>query len=159
MEEQPKMCRKHTSIQQILYAAASSARFCLCEGQSGMQPEIFRCLLCGHTTCSKCRGNPQHVYGKLERARIPPERVLRMLTEALPVRLFLRGFSDAQLNRLKPDEVNPKLWTAWRAEVACLDDAEFRLRRLQRAQVWHACGLRWMCVRATCNACACMRFI
>ena len=142
LEDHPSMCKigHRAKVKHLLDAASKSARFCVCEGRSGMQPDIFRCKLCGHTACSECRGNPEHVYEKLTRPRMAPERFLRMLTEALPARLLLRGFSESKLNRLRPDEdkVAAELWTAWCAAMACLEDAEFRLRRLQRAQVWHA---------------------
>ncbi|PYH96052.1 putative C-5 cytosine-specific DNA methylase [Aspergillus ellipticus CBS 707.79] len=122
--------------------AASSARYCVCERQTGIQTNISRCTLCQHTACSECAGNPAHEYERwTDLVRTSPLDFVRKLRRILPARLVLSGFSRESYRALKTDGSVNCSWDIWKDFLGAISPAisdELRLLDIKRSEIWTA---------------------
>jgi hypothetical protein len=126
----------------ILALARLSSRLCPCEGQSLVKRRnFFQCVLCGHTACGECCGNPAHDYRSIPnillRKRHQPFKFTDMLKWLLPARVRMAGtpvqiYQSMQVN--KPND----LWTKFLEGIAPAYGDELRFSTLKRAESWTA---------------------
>ncbi|RHZ71269.1 hypothetical protein CDV55_103969 [Aspergillus turcosus] len=125
----------------LLIQATSSARYCLCERQTGVRQDILKCTLCEHTACSDCAGNPSHAYKRCSGlVRSQPSDFIRRLRSILPARLIISGldresydsFDRSQLQT--PDSV----WDKYLDAVIRTVGDELRFLDVRRSEVWTA---------------------
>ncbi|GAB1209695.1 hypothetical protein APSETT445_008476 [Aspergillus pseudonomiae] len=128
------------TISDIQAQAASSARYCVCERQTAIKRDIFRCKLCGHTACSDCAGNPTHDYQRAsELVRTQPLDFVSRLRSSLPARLIISGISQECYNVFKADisiDCPSSVWKKFLDAVALLMSDEFRFVDIKRSSVW-----------------------
>ncbi|KAL5003338.1 hypothetical protein BDV10DRAFT_180471 [Aspergillus recurvatus] len=118
--------------------AISSARYCVCEGQSSTRTSILKCILCLHTACSECGGNPQHAYERwTDLVRTAPLDFVRALRSILPGRLVVRGITPDSYKELKSNScIPPKNWSEFLNAVSKAVGDELRFSDIKRSQVW-----------------------
>ena len=138
---------KWVNLYRYIKEANRAARLCVCEAQTGTAEAISRCLDCGHTACSKCRGRPEHNFdGGIVAAknRILPGEFSFKLKRALPMRVKLSGLDvDAALKQARSlagkearlmgaasvaDDYQAETWKQWRRAMQSVADAEFLFR-------------------------------
>ncbi|KAI9883354.1 MAG: hypothetical protein M1823_004888 [Watsoniomyces obsoletus] len=135
-----------TSVDSILADVRRSRRLCLCEGRHLLtSSSLQRCKLCGHATCVKCGGNPQHRYELLTKdetdQRMPPVIFEENLKRALPMRLTVAGLTPALFQDIKDEhhaKVSDKDWNLLLEAIKPAFGAELRFYSLKRAQIWTA---------------------
>lgn len=92
----PDLCANISTLQQ---KATSSSRYCYCEKQSEMQPNILMCTSCGDTACQPCSGNPPHGPQEvLSTPRQDPLNFIKYLRQQLPMRLCLLGLPAGEFD-------------------------------------------------------------
>ncbi|GFF29000.1 DNA repair protein RAD5 [Aspergillus udagawae] len=128
-------------IPDLQMQAASSARYCLCERQSGVKQDILKCTLCAHTACSDCAGNPSHAYERWsDLVRSQPSDFIRRLKSILPARLTMSGLdreSYRSFDRSFPG--NPDhVWEKYLDAVIRTVGDELRFLDVRRSEVWTA---------------------
>ncbi|KAL4975868.1 hypothetical protein BDW66DRAFT_166919 [Aspergillus desertorum] len=125
-------------ILKLLEQATSSARYCLCEGQSSTRTSILKCTLCSHTACSECSGNPQHAYERwTDLMRSAPLEFVSALRSILPGRLVVRGISPDSYEELKSNScIPPKIWSEFLDAVSRAVGDELRFSDIKRSEVW-----------------------
>ncbi|KAI9733937.1 MAG: hypothetical protein M1834_002592 [Cirrosporium novae-zelandiae] len=113
--------------------AGAKATGCHCHCEKGLvviPRKILTCQKCGHTACTKCAGNPRHVYGPpLSRPHANPVLFESLLLAALPKRCKFGKFphlSDFDNGELLGDRVRRAL------------NGEFRFQSIRRSEVWTA---------------------
>ncbi|KAF4160765.1 hypothetical protein CNMCM6069_007550 [Aspergillus lentulus] len=121
--------------------AASSARYCFCERQSGVKQGILKCTLCAHTACSDCAGNPSHAYERWSGLiRSQPSDFIRRFKSILPARLIMSGLdreSYRSFDRSLPG--NPAhVWEKYLDAVTRTVGDELRFLDVRRSKVWTA---------------------
>lgn len=76
--------------------ASSSARYCTCEGNKTISTSPIRiCLVCEHTACTACAGNPKHMYDKTATQplrTLTPAGFIKQWRPRLPARVSLKKF-------------------------------------------------------------------
>lgn len=134
-------------IKTLLKEAQRSARLCVCEGRSDITDnKISVCKECGHTSCEKCGGRPEHHYipFKYTDNRITPLQFEHKIKSVLPMRLLVDGISSNLLDDLKnrnPDIAAKIRNSDWKTFQDCLTYAvksEFRFMSLKRQEIWSA---------------------
>ena len=148
-----KTCK---SFGDLCKQAVGASRMCVCEAQTGIASEIWKCADCGHTACVVCKGRPEHNYGTKPHsgARIAPAFFTDTLKKALPMRVVLAGLdvSKAVQEAKKlgkaagakimgasdstEDDSEMETWTAWERAMRSIADAEFMYRDVKRADLW-----------------------
>ncbi|KAI9846132.1 MAG: hypothetical protein M1838_001391 [Thelocarpon superellum] len=131
-------------VPRILHDAVRSARLCLCEGRALMTSnKLRRCVLCHHTTCEQCGGNPSHRYEVIARpelqARLPPANFEDQLKNALPMRIAVEGLTLEGLQTLQTTSkisVDDAEWDRLASSIAPALGVELRFHSLKRAQTW-----------------------
>ncbi|GAA5877400.1 hypothetical protein JCM1840_006088 [Sporobolomyces johnsonii] len=130
----------------LLDLAHRSARKCVCEGRNGLSTHpISTCESCGHSSCSRHQGKPEHLYVPDEQERLSPGAFEAQLKTMLPMRLTVSGF-DPKVLRKKVDDlavegVDVDATMARRvvdAASEALEGAEFHFSRIDRQQAWTA---------------------
>ncbi|KAL4987101.1 hypothetical protein BDW68DRAFT_178160 [Aspergillus falconensis] len=118
--------------------ATSSARYCVCEGQSSTRTSILKCTLCSHTACSECSGNPQHAYERwTDLVRTTPLDFVSALRSILPGRLIVRGITPDSYKELKSNScVPPKNWSEFLDAVFRTVGDELRFSDIKRSEIW-----------------------
>jgi len=136
--------------------AIGASRMCVCEAQTGIAREIWKCADCGHTACGVCKGRPEHNYGTKPHSgeRIVPAAFTDTLKKALPMRVVLAGLdvskAVAAAKKLAKapgakimgasdsteDDSEMETWTAWERAMRSIADAEFMYRDVKRADLW-----------------------
>ncbi|PWY68636.1 hypothetical protein BO70DRAFT_417213 [Aspergillus heteromorphus CBS 117.55] len=120
--------------------AASSARYCECERQTGVQTNISKCTLCHHTACSECSGNPAHSYERWnDLIRTRPLDFVSKLRHILPARLALTGLSRESYTILKSDvsvKCSPHMWEDFLDAISPAIVDELRLLDIKRSELW-----------------------
>ncbi|KAL4910325.1 hypothetical protein BDW74DRAFT_186376 [Aspergillus multicolor] len=118
--------------------AASSARYCTCEGQSLIRTTILKCSLCSHTACSKCSGNPQHVYKRwTDLVRTSPLDFVSLLRSILPARLVVRGITPECYKELRSNSCIPsETWSVFLDAVSKAVGDELRIFDIKRSETW-----------------------
>ncbi|KAJ5676207.1 hypothetical protein N7462_009104 [Penicillium macrosclerotiorum] len=137
--------------QNLLQFAASSARHCLCERQSGVKVDIRQCALCGHRACGSCAGNPTHAYEsptKLLLRRSKPLEFIAYLKGILPMRLTLSSLSVRDFDEIPQSfpaddhyfdaatELYADTQREYMATVQAALSDEFRFFDIKRAESW-----------------------
>ncbi|RAH41685.1 putative SNF2 family helicase [Aspergillus brunneoviolaceus CBS 621.78] len=125
--------------QELQIQAARSARYCMCEGQLEVETNILRCILCGHTVCSDCGGNPSHGFESWSGIeRIPPMQFVSELRRLLPARLVLTGISrDIYTKLVTESETCPtQIWSLFWQVIESSIDGELSLLDIKRSDVW-----------------------
>ncbi|KAJ3115629.1 hypothetical protein HDU96_000322 [Phlyctochytrium bullatum] len=136
-------CTQERDLDDLLALAGISSRFCVCEGRSSIAlSPVKRCKDCSHTACGKCGGRPEHSFKETKEIitaadRLPPQAFENALSEILPVRLVVTGFSeDALVSMGEKADVPIDFLKHWAETVAeCLKD-EFRLSCFRRQEIW-----------------------
>jgi hypothetical protein len=136
--------KKSYDLEELLDRAKASARLCECEGRNGTtERPLTRCIVCDHTSCSKCGGRPEHVTETLHRERISPSIFSTELKAALPMCISFSSISEDTLEDLRREAGYEKLsteessrWKIWKAAVlrAVSEDAQFV--ELKRGEEW-----------------------
>ncbi|PYH43146.1 putative SNF2 family helicase [Aspergillus saccharolyticus JOP 1030-1] len=125
--------------QMLQERAARSARYCMCEGQLGVEKTILQCTLCGHTACGNCAGNPPHAFKSWSSMeRIPPMTFVGELRSILPARLVLTGVSRDIYSKLAAGSTScpPQVWTLFWEVIDSGIDGELSLLDIKRSGVW-----------------------
>lgn len=134
-------------IETLLKEAKRSSRLCICEGRTDITGnKINVCQECGHTSCEKCGGRPEHHYVTYpdNNNRMPPLEFEHKIKSVLPMRLIISGISADVLSNLKDGnpEISGKVSSSeWKIFQECLVYAvksEFRFRSLKRQEIWSA---------------------
>ncbi|KAJ3409272.1 hypothetical protein HDV05_004536 [Chytridiales sp. JEL 0842] len=135
------------ALTELLEAAAKSARHCACEGRESIAVNpVQKCQDCGHTSCTKCGGRPEHSYDTehliTAESRVNPATFKEMFKKVVPMKLPLNGLSRSTLVDLlksKSFEMEETLLNEWMEVVSkAFDDGEFRYQDLVRQEVWTA---------------------
>jgi hypothetical protein len=132
------------SVGTVIAAADKTLRMCSCEGREKVTGNpIQECLLCAHTSCLPCGGNPMHQYKLVERdvvaQRALPLKFVDMVKEALPMKIKLTGMSENQLTQLKRTYIRDIDQTSWKITVEAISEAfasELRYLSAKRAKSW-----------------------
>ncbi|KAL1970169.1 hypothetical protein VTN77DRAFT_6574 [Rasamsonia byssochlamydoides] len=129
----------------ILAAANLAARLCTCEGQTFVKRQgISQCVLCGHTACDECQGNPIHKYQAVSNAMLQrrhhPFRFTDKLKWLLPVRVRMTGtpIQVYQATQMNDDEPRDDVWTKFLEGIAPAYGDVLRFSTLKRAEDWTA---------------------
>ncbi|KAL1982323.1 hypothetical protein VTN96DRAFT_1417 [Rasamsonia emersonii] len=129
----------------ILAAAHLASRLCACEEQNFVKRQrIFQCLLCGHTACGECRGNPAHQYLAIDHDRLQkrrhPFRFTDMLKWLLPVRVRMAGTPTQVYHVMQLNDGQPRgdVWTKFMEGIGLAYGDELRFSTLKRAEDWTA---------------------
>jgi hypothetical protein len=96
--------------------AQSSMRKCVCEGRAQTVGDIMQCKDCAHTACARCAGRPDHNYAPYATGatqRVSPHAFMNTFASVLPMCVVLGGFTEEDLEAIKPEEVKPSLWKKW----------------------------------------------
>ncbi|KAJ5353028.1 hypothetical protein N7452_002002 [Penicillium brevicompactum] len=119
--------------------AASTVLRCACERQTGVQYSIFQCVLCGHTACTSCHGNPTHAYSPISLPRTEPSEFIAHMTETIPMRLTIFGLSSLDFEPFEPlcpPDIPPGFWSDF---IVCIDFAlhdVFCFFEIKRGRRW-----------------------
>lgn len=119
--------------------AASTVLRCSCERQTGVRDEIHQCILCAHTACNSCRGNPTHSYLPLPLLRREPSGFKASIKGLVPARLMLSGLSEADFGifqSLYPAEIFVRVWDDFIRCLCFAFGSVFRFFDIKRGKNW-----------------------
>ncbi|KAG8925515.1 hypothetical protein FRC02_009614 [Tulasnella sp. 418] len=146
LEEAPFDLAKTTglSLADILERAVASARLCNCEGRAGMTTQALnRCQDCGHTTCVRCGGRPEHNYLPIDTEANPRLSPLTFGKEAkgsLPMCVEISGVTKEMLQGLRTSlgdvEIKERDWKSYCGAVVSAVSQELRFHALKRQATW-----------------------
>ncbi|KAJ5591523.1 uncharacterized protein N7459_001892 [Penicillium hispanicum] len=120
----------------IILKAARTVRMCLCEKQSGVEEDLVECVLCQHTSCRSCAGNPPHPSQPLTIPRSSPLNFIAYLKGILPMRLVLSGLSSTDFNGFKSRFPEDGTWQTFTDTVHSALDDEMRFVDIKRTEFW-----------------------
>lgn len=134
------------SVSEAKKHAGNSAQLCLCEGHTMNKPvQMQKCILCGHTSCAKCGGNPTHKY-KAIKTQVTEKRMLplsfeKLVKQSLPMRITVAGITTDDINTLIPSVTGSN---ASRRETRqrLVDrfikafNSHYRFHRIKRSVTW-----------------------
>ncbi|OJJ67326.1 hypothetical protein ASPBRDRAFT_186565 [Aspergillus brasiliensis CBS 101740] len=130
----------HLDLMQLQEQATSSARYCVCEGQTTTSSSILRCTLCQHTVCSECGGNPSHAYERCAGLhRTMPLDFVSELKRDLPARLVMSGISSDSYASLVDNtalKCPPHVWKEFLDKIEPAVGDELRLLDIKRSRIW-----------------------
>ena len=109
-------------MRELFALAQTSMRKCVCEGRLQTVGDILQCKECGHTACPRCAGRPEHnyaAYAKGSAPRVSPHAFMHTIVGVIPMCVKLGGFSEEDLEAIKPDDVTDKLWKKWVCNFFC----------------------------------------
>ncbi|KAH2162340.1 hypothetical protein KXW33_001203 [Aspergillus fumigatus] len=137
-----QLSQLHTAnILDLQRQATSSARYCLCERQSGVKQDILKCTLCAHTACTDCAGNPSHAYERWPGLiRSQPSAFIRRFKSILPARLIMSGLnreSYRSFDRSLPGNTD-HVWEKYLDAVTRTVGDELRFLDVRRSKDWTA---------------------
>jgi hypothetical protein len=130
------------SLRSLIERAALARRLCVCEGQhTSAAKQIEQCIDCGHTACTHCSGQPEHVYQPYTAERTNLANFRALLISALPMRISMDGFGrtvDAAVAAAAAngESTESPIWRVWAKALATLDGATFHFRLLSRTEVF-----------------------
>jgi site-specific DNA-cytosine methylase len=130
----PTQSTEEMVLSDLLDQAHRSARRCLCESSMGVaQKPIQQCIDCGHTTCTKCGGDPTHNYRPLtDNKRASPVELEKSLRSRLPQSLTLEGTMSREYT---PNLSHDK---GYQAAMLAAVRSKFTFSHVRRTHVWTA---------------------
>lgn len=131
------------TVKDLLHFADQSVLLCECEGQSQVTKRPLRvCLECSFSSCSRCGGNPAHQYGpygdNIVSSRRSPQEFRSMLTQVLPMRIFLEGLIiDPLLSAaIARNIITSESWRPFKKLLYDACDREFKFYATKRTHCW-----------------------
>ena len=131
-------------LQDLLSRAQDSSRLCACEGRGAITTVLInRCQDCGHTSCIRCGGRPEHNYLPVDvvsHPRLSPLTFADEATHALPMCLQISGIDASLLDEIASAAPfrSKSLWEPYSKAVLSAIDEEFSFHSLKRQTVWVA---------------------
>lgn len=130
----------NVEIPSLLTRAAQSARYCVCERQTGIKQSILRCAICEHTSCTDCGGNPTHEYERWSAlTRSQPLDFVSYLKHMLPTRLVVFGLSREEyhaFNNSNSFHCPLAVWNDFLDAVSRTEGDELRFLDIKRCENW-----------------------
>ena len=120
----------------VVLKSARTARMCLCEKQSGVASNLVECVLCQHTACRSCSGNPPHPCQTLAIPRGSPLDFIAYLKGILPMRLALSGLLATDFNGFKSRFPTEGSWQTFIDTVNSALDHEMCFVDIKRTEFW-----------------------
>ncbi len=132
------------SVAAVLKFAASTIRLCLCEGRTMVTTTALqKCILCNHTTCAKCGGNPSHEYVVLKQdlvsQRMLPASFEDFIKKAIPMKFTFSVMPEAALRELEQNyrnKIDSKSWATTIDAVIKALGSELHFRSTKRSELW-----------------------
>ncbi|KAL4917150.1 hypothetical protein BDW62DRAFT_218256 [Aspergillus aurantiobrunneus] len=123
-------------IPKLQEQATSSARYCVCEGQTSTRTIILKCTLCSHTACSECSGNPHHAYERwTELVRTSPLDFASMFRDILPAKLVVGGINRDHYREMQ-GSLASDIWSEFLDAVFRAVGDELRFQVVKRSESW-----------------------
>lgn len=93
----------NVTVRVLACRAEESVRLCKCEGHAKVTSrQIYRCTVCKHTACERCRGTPKHTYrpcGPSQRRQ--PQNFIELAKKNLPMQVQLKDLNFDTLKQPK----------------------------------------------------------
>lgn len=120
--------------------AKESVRLCKCEGHAKVTSrQIYRCTVCKHTACERCRGTPKHTYrlcGPLQRRQ--PQDFIELAKKEIPMRVQLKDLNLDTLEQRMGDVTSAELkaWIVFEKFAKESFEEELRFSSIRRTHCW-----------------------
>jgi len=129
-------------VDELARCAEESVRLCKCEGHAKVTSrQIYRCTVCKHTACERCRGNPKHTYeacGTLQRRQ--PQDFIDLAKNDLPMRVQMPDLNFDTLKHLegRSDTTHAELeaWIRFKGFAKESLGEELRFNSIKRTHCW-----------------------
>ena len=149
MKSNPENHRK-LPVRDAVRWASESRRLCYCEGRIELTTnKLQECVMCGHTTCISCGGNPKHLYSRkgkhLPTSRIQPFKFEAEIKKYIPMSICFNINQSSpsvvqlmqQMEGNRPKDIEKETWTS---TIQAIKDAlcsKVYFREIIRGESWH----------------------